>query len=149
MNIIDNYYDNYMPSEYVSRLSASDFSSCGSLVDPKYKSLTTVILFYVPECRFCQSFATELTKFSKIYSSRLGVSAAAVDMSLTDNNTLIESSKNFPYKLGQVYPTIMIYYKGNPCSSYTSVRSASALVNFITRNIGVGKPCGFKFVPCE
>lgn len=149
MNVIDKYYDTYMPSSSVPRLTLSDFSSCGSLTAPLFKSLTTVVLFYVPECRFCQDFSGELRKFADEYASKIGATAAAIDMSLTNNYPLVVASENFPYKLGDVFPTIMIYYKGKPCSSYTSTRTATGLVDFITKNIGVGKTCSFKFVPCD
>lgn len=148
MEIIRKYYDTYMPPSSVPRLSVSDFSSCGSLTAPKFKTLTTVVLFYTPECRFCQTFAGELKKFSE-QSMRLDATAAAIDMSIPENTPLISSSSNFPYNIGSEWPTIIIFYKGHPCASYTSSRTSSALTDFISNNIGVGKSCSFKFVPCD
>lgn len=149
MDIIKKYYDLYMPSFIVNRLSLSEFSSCGSLTSPKFKTGTVVVLFYVPECRFCQEFANELAKFTTQYADKIGATSAAIDMSTADNSPLIKSSLNFPYKLGDTWPTIIIFYQGKPCASYIGARNARALNDFIVKNIGIGKTCDFKFVPCD
>ena len=149
MDVIRNYYNTYMPSSVVPRLSLSDFSSCGSLTAPKFKTQTTVVLFYVPECRFCQDFSGELAKFVVQYASKIGAGAAAVDMSHNNNSPLIAASSNFPYRLGDVWPTIIIFYQGKPCSVYNGPRSAEYVNDFIVKNIGIGKSCEFKFVPCD
>ena len=149
MDIIKKQYETNMPPYLVPRLTTNDFSSCGSLKGPSYKDGTTVVLFYTPDSRFSQDFAPELAKFSKTYSTTLNVKAAAIDLSIDSNRSLIGNSSNFPYKLGEVWPVIGIFYKGNPCSIYTGVRSAVSLSNYIIQTVGVDKPCQFKFVPCE
>jgi thiol-disulfide isomerase/thioredoxin len=149
MEVIDSYYDTYMPASIVSRLTLSDFSACGSLVNTKFNTQTTVVMFYVPECRFCQDFGGELTKFMNLYSSNIGATAAVVDMSLDRNLALGVLSQNFPYQLGLVYPTIIIFYQGHPCVSYIGSRSASYLNDFIIKRIGLNKTCDFKLNPCD
>lgn len=149
MDTIIKYYNDSMPSQIVPRLSSSEFSSCGYLTSPKFKTQNTIVFFYVPECRFCQEFSGELTKFALQYSDKTGTGVAAIDMSLENNYPLVKSSNNFPYKLGDMWPMIIVFYKGKPCSSYSGPRNASALNDFIVKNIGVGKSCSFKFVPCD
>ncbi len=148
MEIVKNYYNTYLPTNIIPRLSDSDFSQCGSLNPPKFKSLDyTLVMFFIPECRFCQSFSTEFTKFQKEYAPQLNTGSAAVDLSNTENSSLIRKSVNFPYSLGKVFPTIVVFYKGKPCSSYTGVRSADALKSFIENKYQ--NECSFKFVPCD
>ena len=148
-DVIKKYYDTYMPSLIVPRLSPSNFSSCGSLVDPKFKTVTTVVFFYTQECRFCQETAFQVSKFDSQYADKIGAITAAIDLSVVENSSLIKASKNFSYKLGDIWPTIIIFYQGKPCSFYSGPRNAEALNDYIVKNIGIGKSCEFKFVPCD
>lgn len=141
-------YTSSIPYEIVPRLSVRDFSSCGGLTAPKFKTMTTIVLFYNSGCRFCYDFSKELTKYNKQYASSNNSMALAVDLT-SENSPLIKSSGNFPYKLGESWPTIIVFYKGYPCANYTSVRTAEALNNFITEKIGANKTCSFKYVPCD
>lgn len=148
MNVIKNYYNTYLPTDKVPRLKTDDFSSCGSLNPQKFKSADySIVLFYVPECRFCQEFSVEFTKFQVNYAKSLGCVTAACDLSQSDNIPLVQKSRNFPYSLGNVFPTIIVYYKGKPCSSYTNSRSAEALKSYIENN--KSDECMFKFTPCD
>lgn len=148
--IIKKYYEDNMPSYIVPRLSLNDFSSCGGLTSPLFKSQNaTVVMFYTPMCRFCQEFSGELTKFSTQYGKKINAGVAVVDMSNPDNSPLVQMSKKFPYSIGELWPTVIIFYKGQPCSSYESSRTSSALNDYIIKNIGIGRECSFKFVPCD
>lgn len=147
MDTILSYYSKYMPTSSVRQITTNDFTSCGSL-GPQFSKGTTVVFFYVPECRFCQEFAPEFSNFSDNYASSLGARAVAVNMAAGNNNSLIGMSNNFSYTLGKVWPTIIVFYNGNPCSSYTGPRTSKALSAFIS-NTTSNRTCDFKFVPCE
>ena len=134
-----------MPSSSVPQLTKKDFKDCGSL--QTHHSGVTVVFFYIPESRFCQEFAPEISNFSDNYSSKSNSKAYAVNMSNSQNTPLIQMSKNFSYSLGQVWPTIMVYYKGNPCSSYTGPRTAEMLSNFIN-TISSDRSCDINFNNC-
>lgn len=146
MDTILAYYSKFMPSSSVPQLTTNNFSSCGSL-GSQFSKGTTVVFFYIPECRFCQEFAPEFSNFADNYASSLGSRAVAVNMSSGNNNSLIGMSTNFSYSLGKVWPTIIVFYNGNPCSAYTGPRTAKALASFISNTSS--KTCNFKFVPCE
>lgn len=147
MSAILSYYNQYMPSTSVKQITANNFSGCGSL-GSDFKNGTTVVFFYIPECRFCQEFAPEFSNFADNYASKLGSKAVAVNMSSGNNNSLISMSSNFSYSLGKVWPTIIVFYNGNPCSSYTGPRTAQSLASFISKTTST-QTCNFKFVPCE
>jgi len=146
MNTVLDYYKEYMPDSSVQRISQNDFTACGSLKS-RFSTGISVVFFYVPICRFCQEFAPELSNFSDNYASKLNSRVLAVDLSTVENKRLVSLSSNFSYTLGQVYPTVIIFYNGNPCSSYTGPRQAKYLAEFISRQSP--KECEFKFVPCE
>lgn len=147
MDIIKKYYDENMKT--VKKVTVDSFSSCGALKEPIFLSGVSVVFFYVPECRFCQLFSSELQRFDDLYSKELSVKVSAIDMSTDENKRLIKLSESFPYQLGVAWPVIMIYYDGKPCSYYNSVRTAEGLRDYIRKYIGVGKECKFKFVPCD
>jgi len=147
MDTILQYYKTYMPASSVQQLTTNDFTSCGSLGSHFGKG-TTVVFFYIPESRFCQEFAPEFSNFSDNYAASLGSRAVAVNMSSGNNNSLIGMSSNFSYTLGKVWPTIIVFYNGNPCSAYTGPRTAKGLASFISSTTS-SQTCNFKFVPCE
>jgi thioredoxin-like negative regulator of GroEL len=147
--IIKAYYDKQMPETLVPRLTVRDFSRCGSLGD-KFGKGTAVVLFYVPESRFSQEFSSELANFAVDYAPKLDTRTFAVNMSDGDNNRLIRMSSNFSYSLGKVWPTIIVFYNGNPCSSYSGPRTSQGLEEFISRTVTSStSSCEFKFVPCD
>lgn len=148
MDTILRYYQQYMPSSSVTQLTANNFSRCGALSGSSFSKGTTVVFFYIPECRFCQEFAPEFSNFSDNYASSLGSKAVAVNMSSGNNNSLIGMSSNFSYTLGQVWPTIIVFYNGHPCSSYSGPRTAKGLASFISNTTSTST-CSFKYVPCE
>jgi hypothetical protein len=80
-----------------------------------------------------------------MYANELGVKTTAIDLSLPKNEILIEKSKQFPYCLGEFYPTIIIFKNGKPCTSYLSFRTAKEMKKYITETI-VNKPCPRTYV---
>ena len=148
----DDYYNRIyttlMPLNLVSRLSASDFANCGSLLG-QYKTDTTVVMFYSTNCRFCQEFAIQLSNFSEKYADKLNTRVAAINIST--NPTIVSMSKNFPYDI-KTQPSVIVYFNGKPCSSYAGYktgRTAEDLAAFIQKINGPTQTCDFKFVPCD
>jgi len=148
MDSINTYFNTYMPSSSVSQLSVNNFRSCGSLTGSNLNSGITVVFFYIPECRNCQDFAPEFSNFSDNYATSIGSRAVAVNMSTGSNNSLIGMSSNFSYSLGKVWPTVIVFHNGNPCSAYNGPRNAKSLASFISSSSSSGT-CNFKFIPCE
>ncbi len=131
---------NYLST--VKHLNVEDFKSCGSLNNNTNNS---VIFFYVPNCRFCFEFATEYLKFASM-AKTISVDAYAVDLTKNGNEKLITMARNFPYNLN-TFPTIIIYYNGEPCSSYSDIRLAVKLFDFVNVLIG-NKTCEYKPSKC-
>ena len=147
MDTILNYYKQYMPESSVKQITTNDFSRCGSL-GSNFSKNTTVVFFYIPESRFCQEFASEFSNFADNYAPSLGAKAVAVNMVAGNNNALIGMSSHFSYTLGKVWPTIIVFFNGNPCSSYSGPRTAKDLAAYISRTTST-QTCDFKFVSCE
>lgn len=141
-DVISKYYNTYMPEKSVRQISVNNFKSCGSLSD-EFSNGTTVVFFYIPECRFCQEFAPEFSNFSDNYAAKLGAQAVGVNMSINGNNRLSDMSKNFPYNLGRLWPTIMVFHNGVPCSAYTGPRTAKSLASFLSNTV-----CNIKSSDC-
>lgn len=141
-DVISKYYETYMPLSSVKQISVNNFKSCGSLTNEFNKGIT-IVLFYIPECRFCQEFASEFSNFGDNYAAKLGARAVAVNMSINGNNKLEHMSKNFPYNLGKFWPTIMVFHNGVPCSAYTGPRNAKSLASFLSNTV-----CSIKSENC-
>jgi hypothetical protein len=130
-------------SNDVKHLSRSDFSRCGSLLN--YKSGVSVVMFYVSSSRFCQTFAPDYKKLSKMCSADCNV--LCVNMEQGTNNSLFSLSSNYPYDISN-FPTIIVFFNGDPCSVYLKERTADALYNYL-RILNNKQQCTFNFVPCE
>jgi thiol-disulfide isomerase/thioredoxin len=148
LDFIRRDYDINMPRSFISRLSNTDFSDKGDLVNVDFSSNLVIVHFFTPLSRFCQEFAPEFTKFSKLYGKEMGVLSAAVDLSLPENEILIQRSKQFPYCLGKYYPTIIIYKDGKPCTTYLSFRNADDIKKYISETI-ISKTCPMEYILCE
>lgn len=130
-------------SSDVPRLNRSDFSPCGSL--KTHKNGVSAVLFYLSSNRFCQTFAPE---FKKLVGMCSGICETfAVNMEQGTNNALLSMSSKFPYDISN-YPTIVIYFDGEPCSVYLGVRSADSLLNSL-KSITTRNQCKFEYKPCE
>jgi hypothetical protein len=129
----------------VPHLTRADFSPCGSLKN--YKSGVAVVMFCTPSSRFCQSFSQEYLSLYKMCSANNKCQIFVVNMEQGTNNALISMSSKFPYDIAN-FPTIVIYYNGDPCSVYLEERTASSLFSKIQSMTDKGQ-CKFKFVPCE
>ena len=108
-----------IPSQF--KLTRANFSRCGSLVSTPLTKGVSVILFYMPNCRFCESFAPE---FLRLPSK--GIPIGAVDMSAQTNNALISMASQFPFQING-YPTILIYKEGSPCTWYIGARDIESI----------------------
>ena len=127
--VLLNYYDKYMPTKYVKRLTSEDFSEDGSLNGDNIPEKTAVF-FYTPDSRFSYDFADQLTKFV-VENPKYG--GYAVDCSGENGTKIKEMSENFGYPINGdwQWPTIMVYINEKPCVKYTGPRTAVDLKKFM------------------
>lgn len=125
------------------KLTRANFSRCGSLLSSHLSQGVSVVVFYSPGCRFCESFAPTLLKLKSQYGIQIG----AVDMSSQTNNALISMASQFPFQI-QGFPTIVIYYDGDPCSWYVGARDLETIRNTV-EGISGKSQCSLRFTPCH
>jgi hypothetical protein len=75
-----------------------------------------------------------------------GVQVGAVDMSSQTNNVLVDMASKFPFQING-YPTIVIYYDGEPCSWYIGSRDIKTLYEAVVGISGKSQ-CSLRFSPC-
>ena len=130
-------------SSNIPHLTRTDFSPCGSLT--RYTSGVATVLFYTNSSRFSQTFIPEYEKLPAMCDGNC--QALAVNMDQGTNNAIYSMSTKFPYTITN-FPTVVLYFNGDPCSIYLGERTASSLFSQI-KTITNKQQCKFKFVPCE
>ena len=125
------------------KINRGNFSQCGSLLSTQLSRGVSVILFYSPRCRYCESFAPVFLQLKQQYGIQLG----AIDMSDIQNNELSTmAASKFPFQING-YPTIVIYYDGEPCSWYIGARDIKTLYEAVVGISGKSQ-CSLRFSPC-
>jgi hypothetical protein len=75
-----------------------------------------------------------------------GIQLGAVDMSISSNRELSDMASKFPFQING-YPTIVIYYDGEPCTWYIGARDAKTLYEAVVGISGKSQ-CSLRFSPC-
>jgi thioredoxin-like negative regulator of GroEL len=126
----------------IPQLTLNDFNkNCGSL--RSYNSGVTVVFFYSDRCSYCVQAIPELNDL--YYKLQGKASVVAYNIGNGNNKDIVSLSAGSGYTYQVVgVPTIVVFTNnGIPCSSYSGVRTAKAIEDFVNHII-VSKTCVIK-----
>jgi hypothetical protein len=118
-----SFFDKYMPSTIVKRITPADLSSTGDISDTSL----CVVFFYSPEGRFSYDFADQLTKLVYTYK----INGYALDVSGENSTALKSKNMKFSFNDSFQIPSIIVYLEGKQCINYTGERTADKLYEFL------------------
>jgi thioredoxin-like negative regulator of GroEL len=99
----------------IQALTIQDFQEDGTIVHPVVNKRVSFVFFYLPYCRFCQDMAGSFSQFSKQNSGT--VTTAGVDVTAQSNLGIMTHLRSAPFALN-MFPTVIVYFNGYPCSVY-------------------------------
>lgn len=131
--VLANFYEKYMPSSIVPRITSNEFDDNGFLTGSASFSGKSIVFFYKEESRFSYDFADQFTKFT-VEDKEKKYKTYAIDSSSEEGKKLTEKSKKFGYIIGAPdwqWPTIMVFINNIPCCRYTGGRTSDELKSFL------------------
>lgn len=131
--VLSQFYEKYMPSSIITRLTSNDFDDNGFLTGKASYEGRSVVFFYSESSRFSYDFADQFTKFT-VEDTKKVYKTYAIDCDSEEGKKLVEKSKKFGYTINAPdwqIPTIMVFINNIPCCRYTGGRTSDELKKFL------------------